>query len=174
SETAFLLSLPVSADQVFAFKYQGAIAFSSWAFVLLGSPILIGFGLVDEAPWYFYALLPLYFLGFILIPGSLGALFCLLVVNFVPQHRKQLLILALVVVFVPAAWVTYRTMMSMQHEALSRDSVERLLSRFRALESPLLPSHWIAWGLRSAARGHQGPDELGRAFYYLALVWSNG
>src|SRR5262249_51014507 len=29
SETAFLLSLPVSADQVFAFKFQGAVAFSS-------------------------------------------------------------------------------------------------------------------------------------------------
>src|SRR5258708_15166478 len=58
AETAFLLSLPVRADQVFAFKYHGAIAFSSWAFVLLGSPILIAFGLVDAAPWYFYALLP--------------------------------------------------------------------------------------------------------------------
>src|SRR5207302_285060 len=110
--------LPVCADQVFAFKYHGAIAFSSWAFVLLGSPILIAFGLAYAAPWYFYALLPLYFLGFILIPGSLGGLFCLLVVNCIPQHRKQLLILALVVVMVPAAWLTYRTMVSIQHEPL--------------------------------------------------------
>src|SRR5262249_45819613 len=149
-------------------------AFSSWAFVLLGSPILIAFGLAYTAPWYFYALLPLFFLGFILIPGSLGALFCLLVVNFLPQHRKQLLLLAFLVATVPAAWLTYRTMASMQHESLSRDGVERLLSRFRALESPLLPSHWIAWGLRSAARGARGGGELGRAFYYLGLVWSNG
>src|SRR5262245_26060811 len=121
SETAFLLSLPVSADQVFAFKFQGAVAFSSWAFVLLGSPILIAFGIVDAAPWYFYALLPIYFLGFILIPGSLGGLFCLLVVNYIPQHRKQLLILAIVLVTVPAAWWTYQTMSSMRHESLSRD-----------------------------------------------------
>src|SRR5262249_26485603 len=69
SETAFLLSLPVSADQVFAFKFQGAVAFSSWAFVLLGSPILIAFGIAYKAPWYFYGLLPLYFIGFVLIPG---------------------------------------------------------------------------------------------------------
>jgi ABC-2 type transport system permease protein len=174
AETAFLLSLPVSADQVFAFKYHGAIAFSSWAFVLLGSPILIAFGLVYAAPWYFYVLLPLFFFGFILIPGSLGALFCLLVVNWIPQHRKQLLILTLLVVTVSVAWLAYRTMSSIQHETLSRDGVDRLLSRFRALESPLLPSHWIAWGLRSAARGDKGAGELGRSFYYLALVWSNG
>ena len=37
SETAFLLSTPANDDQVFAYKFQGAIAFSSWAFVLLGA-----------------------------------------------------------------------------------------------------------------------------------------
>src|SRR5262245_36186401 len=174
SETAFLLSLPVSADQVFAFKFQGAVAFSSWALVLLGSPILIAFGIAYKAPWYFYGLLPLYFIGFVLIPGSLGALLCLLVVNYVPQHRKQLLLLAIVVVVVPAVWVVYQTMSSIRHESLSPDAVERLLSRFRVAEAPLVPSHWIAWGLRSAARGDQWPGELGRSFCYLGLVWSNG
>ena len=71
-ETAFLLSKPVAADQVFAFKFQGAVLFSSWAFLLLGGPILIAYGIVAEAPWYFYVLLPLFFLGFVLLPGSLG------------------------------------------------------------------------------------------------------
>src|SRR5438270_2198418 len=45
-ETAFLLSMPLSSDQVFAYKFQGALTFSSWAFLLLGSPILIAYGLV--------------------------------------------------------------------------------------------------------------------------------
>ena len=66
-EAAFLLSTPARADQVFAFKYQGALAFSSWAFVLLGSPILLAYGIIAEVPWYFYALLPLYFFGFVLL-----------------------------------------------------------------------------------------------------------
>jgi len=174
SETAFLLSLPVSADQVFTFKFQGAVAFSSWAFVLLGSPILIAFGIAYMAPWYFYVLLPLFFLGFVLIPGSLGALLCLLVVNYVPQHRKQLLILAIVVVTVPVVWITVQTMSSIRHESLSPNAVDQLLSRFQVAEAPLIPSHWIAWGLRSAARGNQVTGELGRSFYYLGLVWSNG
>src|SRR5262249_51111306 len=83
-ETAFLLSTPIPADRVFAYKYQGAIAFSSWAFVLLGSPVLIAYGLVFGVPWYFYVLLPLFFVGFLLLPGSVGALLCLFVVNCVP------------------------------------------------------------------------------------------
>src|SRR5262249_1788309 len=70
AETAFLLSKPVAADQVFAYKFQGAVGFSSWAFLLLGGPILLAYGLVAGVPWLFYAALPLFFLGFVLLPGS--------------------------------------------------------------------------------------------------------
>ena len=45
-ESAFLLTTPVPADHVFSYKLQGAIAFSSWGFVLLGSPVLIAYGMV--------------------------------------------------------------------------------------------------------------------------------
>src|SRR5438874_1145280 len=76
AETAFLLSTPARADQVFAYKFQGAVAFSSWAFVLLGMPILLAFGVTYDVHWGYYALLPVYFLGFLLLPGSFGALGC--------------------------------------------------------------------------------------------------
>ena len=72
AETAFLLTTPVPADQVFAYKYQGAVAFSSWAFILLSSPILLAYGWVFRVPWDFYLFLPLFFLGFVLLPGSLA------------------------------------------------------------------------------------------------------
>ena len=73
-ETAFLLGTPARADQVFAYKFQAAVAFSSWAFLLLGLPILIAYGLVFGVPWCYYALLPVFFVGFLLLPGSVGAL----------------------------------------------------------------------------------------------------
>src|SRR5262245_25148660 len=34
-ESAFLLSGPIREDRVFAYKFQGAVGFSSWAFILL-------------------------------------------------------------------------------------------------------------------------------------------
>ena len=69
AESVFLLSGPVPAEHIFRYKFQGAIAFSSWAFVLLGSPILLAYGLEvhDGAPWYFYPLLPVFFFGFVLM-----------------------------------------------------------------------------------------------------------
>src|SRR5262249_9433607 len=57
AETAFLLSNPAAADQVFAYKFQGAVGFSSWAFLLLGGPVLIAYGVVGGVPWHYYAFL---------------------------------------------------------------------------------------------------------------------
>src|SRR5207249_920706 len=93
AETGYLLSRPVRADHVFAYKFQGALGFSSSAFLLLGSPVLIAYGVVCEAPWFFYLYLPFFFLGYVLLPGCLGALACLLLVNYVPRRRKQVIAL---------------------------------------------------------------------------------
>src|SRR5438132_5413543 len=73
AESAFLLSLPARADQVFAYKFQAALAFSSWGFLLLGGRVLVAHGLAFGASWYFFPLLVMFFMGFVLLPGSLGA-----------------------------------------------------------------------------------------------------
>ncbi len=35
---------------------------------------MVSFGIVEEADWSFYAIFPVFFLGFVLIPGGLGAI----------------------------------------------------------------------------------------------------
>jgi ABC-2 type transport system permease protein len=169
-EAAFLLSKPVRDDQVFAYKFQGAVAFSSWAFLLLGGPILIAYGLVADSPWYFYALLPVFFLGFVLVPGSLGGLICLLVVNFVPRRRKQVLaLLILVLLLVAGVWLYQVVRSSREEDSWDREAFHRLLTRFAFAGTDLVPSHWVSRGLQAAGRGNAG-----QASWYLALVWSNG
>ena len=172
AETAFLLSKPVATDRVFAYKFQGAVAFSSWAFLLLGTPVLIAYGIVGEAPWYFYVFLPLFFLGFVLLPGSLGALAALLIVNYIPQRRKQVLGVSLAALALALIVWIYRMIQGSPAELWRdemREAVTRLLSYFTFTRSPLAPSHWVSLGLRRVVRG-----ELEVALYYLALVWSNG
>src|SRR3954453_19384833 len=44
-EAAFLLTTPASADRIFAYKFFEAIGFSSWGFLLLGSPMLVAYGI---------------------------------------------------------------------------------------------------------------------------------
>jgi ABC-2 type transport system permease protein len=171
-ETAFLLSGPLAADHIFAHKFQAAVGFSSWAFVLLGSPILLAYGLQVNggAPWYFYALMPLYFLGFVLLPGSLGGLLCLLLVNFFPQRRRSVLVGAVaVLVMATAAWAYARLVPNVQRAGLSQDWLQQLLGEFSLFRGPLMPAGWISQGLQAAALG-----EAGEAVYFLAVIWGNG
>ncbi|MCI0378881.1 MAG: hypothetical protein L0215_14840, partial [Gemmataceae bacterium] len=155
-ESQFLLSTPLPDDHIFAYKYQGAVAFSSWAFILLGSPILIAYGLEvgDGAPWYFYIVLPAFFLGFVLLPGSLGALCALLLVNLVPKRRKQILVLAIVLLFAGLAlWGVRALVEASQSQFGTRTWFDSLVEEIRAVPDRLAPVQWIGLGLRAAALG---------------------
>ncbi len=170
AETGYLLSKPVRADQVFAFKFQGALGFSSTAFLLLGSPLLIAYGLICSAPLSFYFFLPLFFLGYVLLPGSIGALACLLLVNYVPRRRKQVVALVVAgIVMGLTVWIISVIRAAPEPDHWSREVMNRLLGRFRFADVPLMPSYWVADGLQAAGRGN-----IKRASYQLALVWSNG
>jgi ABC-2 type transport system permease protein len=169
AEAAFLLCTPAPADRVFAYKYQGALTFSSWAFLLFGSAGLLPYGLVFQAPWYFYALLPLFLLGFVLVPGSAGALVCLLVVNTVPRRRRQVLAGAVLVLIALLVVWGVQAARAMREAGWTRDAVNVLLAQFDFARGALMPSDWVVKGLLAAKNG-----DLRETAYRLALLWSNG
>lgn len=171
-ESRFLLTTPLPDDHIFAYKLQDALSFSNWGFLLLGSPILIAYGLNIEtgAPWSYFAALPLFFLGFVLIPGSAGAILCLLLANHLPRNFGQLLRLVGVLAALAAfAWV-FQTIRSHSHGFHpNRQWFESFINQLAVMRGDLKPNHWVAAGLAAAARG-----ETATATYYLGLVWSNG
>lgn len=169
-ESRFLLSTPARADRVFATKFQAAIAYSSWGFVILGIPIFLAFGLMTGVPWYFYALLPVYLLGYVLLPGSVSAILCLVIVRYMPNNRRQFFgLVGLIVAVLAGVWL-YRVGLGLRKSfASSGRDLNDLIGQFDLLRSGLAPSHWMTRGLMSAARG-----DLAGSLAPLSQVWSNG
>jgi ABC-2 type transport system permease protein len=169
-ETAFLLSTPARADHVFAYKFQTAIAFSSWAFVLLGLPILLAYGVVYAVSWHFFVLLPLFLLGFVLLPAAAGSIACFAVVNFLPQRRRQILFGAGLLLLLAAGWWGYHVVRS-SGEVMSgnRSAIEDLFDWLKFARKPYMPGHWMTRGLQMAASG-----DMSAAAMPLAMIWSNG
>jgi len=168
-ETNFLLTKPIKADRIFAYRFVEAIGFSSWAFVILGSPILIAFGIVADSPALFYLYLPLFFFGYVLIPGSIGAIFCLLIAGALPRGKKlffALLIVAFVFFGISGMGRFFGTV---KKEGIDREFVDATLRQFQFSRMPALPSFWISRGLRAAGRG-----DIPSANFNLALIWANG
>jgi ABC-2 type transport system permease protein len=169
AETRFLLATPARADQIFAMKFQSAVLFASWAFLVLGVPILIGYGLVFGAPWYFYLLIPAFILGYVLLPGAAGGIFALAFVNFFPHRRKQALAaIILVVIGLIVLWI-WRTATAAKEGIGDRKKLEGLFDMFALASGPLSPSDWMATGLIELADAKLRP-----ALLALALIWTNG
>jgi ABC-2 type transport system permease protein len=165
-EAAFLLTTPAPADQVFAHKFLEAIAFSSWGFLLLGSPMMVAYGItVREASWPFYLASLAFLVAFVLIPGSLGAIAAVLLATLLPRRRKTglaVLLGGLVVALIVFGVRVWRT----PGEALTREWMDSLIGRLAFSRHPLLPSRWMAAGLIRSARG-EWDDGL---FYLMVTV----
>jgi ABC-2 type transport system permease protein len=164
-EIAFLLTTPASADRIFAYKFLEAIGFSSWGFVLLGSPMLVAYGITKQASASFYGLFFLYLVSFVLIPGGLGAVGAILVANFFPKRQKAVLGLG-IAAFLAMALLLFVQVAQTPGDALSRDWLGGLLAQLAFSQHPLWPSRWMSAGLLSAARG----DWSNGLFYLMVLT----
>lgn len=170
-ESAFLLTTPAPEDQVFAFKFQEAMFFSSWGFLLLGTPMTLAYGITTKAPFHFHLFAILYFIAFAILPASLGALACLLVARFLPRKRKHVFAAIGALILVGVAWLGWKMWVRFQAEAGGRSWVASFVDQTSAFDVFLLPSQWITKGLLAAGyRDAQGPAD---AVFHLALLAAN-
>lgn len=169
----FLLTLPSRAERVFLNKFQEAIVMSSWAFLLLGSPILLAYGLVARAPWWYYAVLLPFMLAFTYIPAGLGSLACLVVVYRLPQRRWHLLIVATGAVLLLVLGVRVLRMITIAADAslLTPAWFQEMLGRLSITEMRLLPSWWLSTGLLHGSQ--RGTPEISDSAMFLVLLIAN-
>lgn len=179
-EVQFLFSLPVRTERIFVHKFQEAMVFSSWGFLLLGTPMLVAYGWVEDSGWYFFAVLVPFLIGFAYIPGSLGAVVALVVVRWLPKRKLRSVAIVLgtaavgIVAVVLVVWLATRRT---QTDLLTPGWFQEMLHRLRFSQARLLPSWWLSSGLLEAARANV-QTEIGRAamsesLKFLALTMAN-
>jgi ABC-2 type transport system permease protein len=158
-EARLLLTLPVRAETIFMHKFRESLWFASWGFVLLGSPMLVAYGVVRESPWtYFVLILPL-MLSFVMIPAALGGIACMALVGWLPRLRLHALSIAIIVSCVGLLWLGWTLLSQPRLDVMSAAWFERTFARLAITEQKLFPSWWLSSGLLEAAR----PSEKGQA-----------
>lgn len=175
-ETAFLMTLPVRDERLVFYRFQESLVFSSWGFFLLASPMLLAYGLVAKAPWYYFAyMLPL-MASFAYIPCTLGAICCLLLIYRLPNLRRiavGVVALAIIVVAYQSIW---KTLEFSETEFLGNSWFKDTLKRFRFARVEWLPSTWLSNALIEAVRrSDNNPKDLPwlEAGKYLLVLVSN-
>jgi ABC-2 type transport system permease protein len=176
-EVRFLFSLPVRIERVFLHKFQEAILFSSWGFLLLGTPMLAAYGVVEEGSWYYFLAIVPFMLSFVYIPGSLGAILVLVIVRWLPGNRRRLIWLGIGAAVCIGAAVAWSIARNIDNDLLTPAWFQEMLARLRFSETRLLPSWWLSSGLLEAVHaGWQAPSArlaLSESVMFLALTISN-
>jgi ABC-2 type transport system permease protein len=167
-DAKILLTLPTRPERVFLYKFQDAVFMSSWAFLLLGSPMLIAYGQICNAPWYYYATLFPYLLAFVYIPAGLGAILCLAVVYWLPEVRNYVLLAGVAMLLALAVTAIWTITGGAESNLLTPDWFQETLHRLSLTEFRLLPSWWLSAGLLENTRFHWTESLL-----FLSLMVSN-
>jgi len=175
-EARLLLTLPVRSETIFSHKFQEAFWFSSWGFILLGSPMLTAYGVVRQAPWPYYLLLLPFMVAFVAIPATLGGIVCLALVAWMPRLRLHALSIALGATLVAMIGLAWMALATPRADAMSAAWFEQVFSRLSITEQRMLPSWWLSSGIiEAAARAKDGSvaRHQAEALRYLAVLVSN-
>jgi ABC-2 type transport system permease protein len=177
-EARLLLTLPAREEAIFSHKFQEAIWFSSWGFILLGSPMLVAYGAVRHSPWtYFASLLP-FMVSFVVIPATIGGICCMAMVAWLPRLRFHALTIGLVAVCLAAIWLAWSALTSVRADGASTAWFKETFARLAITEQKISPSWWLSSGLIEAARAGATRQESWIAFTeamkFLALLVANG
>jgi ABC-2 type transport system permease protein len=154
-ETTFLLTLPVSRQTIFRWKFIESTVLASWAFLFLIAPLLAAFGLVRGVAWHFYPVTVLLIGLFIVLPGVLGAALAILIGRFLDRRSFQITLVATALVLLSLAAFWWKTQ-PVDDELLDKrtlEALDQLLAKTRFTMFPFLPSYWLSSAVLQWAEG---------------------
>ena len=164
-EASWLMTQPPREDRLFSHKFRESIGFAGWGVLLLGSPVLVAYGLsVKAGPLYHLSIVPL-LIAFVGLPGGLGATIAILLGYVMPRRPKTILGVIIVIVLMLTARLVW-SFFQAKGSALTPDWMEQILGRLAFSRHPLLPSRWMAQAVVGLGRG-QNANGL---FYFLLIV----
>jgi len=164
-EAGFLLAMPIVSRQVIFVKWLEGLFLSSWAFMLLGVPLMLAVANNTTVHWYFYLLFVGHFFGFVALPATFGLLAAWAVAMWAPRRPFAVALwCGALAMLIAILWIINIS----RHAAESERWLQFLLQQISIADQPFLPSTWTANGIVAAIDG-----DVGRSLLYLRVVVLN-
>lgn len=145
-----LVSGPVDWLKLYGAKLLETIVNSSWMVALMAVPMFTAYGVVYEGGWWFPLVTLAVFLPLLIIPGVIGSVVTLVLVNVFPARRTRDILSVIAVLAAGGIVLLFRVV---RPERLARPEGFRSLVDFVAVlrtpTSPLLPSEWASEAVMS-------------------------
>ncbi len=168
SDLKFLFSCPIDLRSLFMDKALDTVFYSSWTLLLAILPFILALGRVKGLPAGFYLSYALLMIPFVLLAGSFGIVFSMLVMYFFPSSKTRDITWLLGSVSVSFVYVAFR--FSKPEALLRPDTLEVVAQYIQYLQSPTatyLPSWWVTTAMVSYSAG-KWPD----FFIYAGILFA--
>jgi len=140
-----LVSGPVDWLKLYGAKLLETIVHSSWMVALMSVPMFTAYGIAYDGGWAFPLIVLAVFLPLLIIPGVIGSMVTLILVNVFPARRTRDILSVIAVLAAGGIVLLFRVV---RPERLARPEGFRSLVDFVAVlrtpTSPLLPSEWAS------------------------------
>ena len=169
-ETAFLMTLPISSQTIFRWKFLESTVLASWAFLFLIAPLLAAYGLTHKADWHFYPVTLVLIALFIVLPAVAGSWLAVNVARYLDRRAFQVTLLAVAVLLIVSAavWLKPEAVTDESLETRVLSVLDRLLMKTRFAQFPALPSYWLSAGVLNWSEG-----ALAAAGFFLLVLLSH-
>jgi ABC-2 type transport system permease protein len=154
ADLKFLFSCPIDLRSLFMEKALDTVFYSSWTLLLAILPFVVALGRVKGLDAGFYLSYALLIFPFVLLAGSFGIIFSMLVMYFFPSSRTRDITWLLGSVSVSFVYVAFR--FSKPEALLRPDTLEVVAQYIQYLQSPTatyLPSWWVTTAMVAYSAG---------------------
>ena len=145
-----LVAGPVDWLKLYGAKLLETILHSSWMVALMSVPMFTAYGVAYDGGWWFPLIVLAVFIPFLVIPGVLGSVVTLVLVNVFPARRTRDILSVIAVLAAGGIVLLFRVV---RPERLARPEGFRSLVDFVAIlrtpTSPMLPSEWASEAVMS-------------------------
>lgn len=152
-EVDFLFSKPINEVVIFFYRFFQSVIFSSWAFLFLGAPFMLAYGMVTEVPFWFYISTPFYFLPFIVLPTAMASIVILAIMRVMDYRKIKYLLIGMAIAGTIILFLYYKLNIrpSFTVKTEMEYFINNLLYHLRLSKHPLFPGYWMAKAIVNAS-----------------------
>lgn len=145
-EVTFLFSKPIDTRVIFFYRFIQSVIFSSWAFLFLGVTFISAYAIIKSVSFWFYLLMPFYFISFIVLPATIASIIILVAVRFINYRKVKYIFATTLVIGALFLYWYYKnnigSILSTQNEM--GYFLDNFLYHLRIFKHPLFPGYWMA------------------------------
>ena len=167
-ELDFLFALPVQPTSIYLAKLFESCTYASWATMVIALPLVVAYGVVTQAPIFYYPIAVSSIFIYVIIPAALASMLIFAIFRFLPRLTSRDVIILSLVLISGLTFLYVRVNNPALLKIFETENEQELLqyaANLTAVGGTYIPSTWLS----NILKGCNGDIHQGVFYFFLLL-----